>query len=69
VIERALARAEAVGEARVAEVVAQLAERVRAEVPGVAAEAGDGRVEIAGRGLGRRVAGEAGLRWIGGMLR
>jgi hypothetical protein len=67
-MERLQARADAAGEAGVARVVARAAEGL-AEVPGVTVEARDGRVEVSGRGLRRRLAGEAALRWIGGWLR
>ena len=63
-MERIEARGRVLAEARVPEVVARVAE-VAGAVPGVRAEAGDGRVVLVGHGLRRN----AGLRWIGGLLR
>ncbi|MES2442782.1 MAG: hypothetical protein V4574_08115 [Pseudomonadota bacterium] len=64
-----MARGRALVDAAAARAVRRVAERVRAEVPGVTAEPEDGRVVIRGRSLRRRLIAEAGLRWIGGLLK
>ena len=62
-------RMRAIGAERVADATGRIAEAVRAEVPGVSVEAGDGEVLLSARGLSRRMMTDARLRWIGGLLK
>lgn len=67
------ARLEARGVAIAAEArqraIVALAERVAAEVPGVAVEPQEDGVVLSGRGLARRLIDEPVLRWIGSLMR
>lgn len=62
-------RVERMAEAAAARAAGRLAERLRAELPGLRIEAGPGGVTIAGRDLARRAAAMPELRWIGGLMR
>jgi len=68
-MERLEARGRAIGERAAERAVERLAAEARAALPGLEIEAGDGRVTIAGRGLGRRWLADPALRWLGGLLR
>lgn len=63
--ERMMDRAARRAERRAKEAAMELAERVRAELPpGVEAEAIEGGVRLAARGLKRRYALDPALRWL-----
>lgn len=57
-------------ERRAREKAAELAAKMRAELPrGIAAEAVEEGVRLSGRGIARRFALDAGLRWLAGRVR
>lgn len=68
-MEELEARGRAAGERAVAQAVERLAVEARDALPGIAVEAGDGRVTLVGRGLGRRWLADPALRRLGGLLR
>jgi hypothetical protein len=49
--------------------IAALAERIEAELPGVAVAPREEGVVLSGRGLARRLIDEPVLRWIGSLVR
>lgn len=58
-----------IGQRRVALIAERLAERIAATLPGVSAEVEPGLVRLTARGLRRRWRTDAGLRWLGRVLR
>lgn len=63
--ERMTERAERAGRRKARAVSADLAARMRAELPGdIAAEAADEGVILSGRGIGARFALDPALRWL-----
>lgn len=63
------AKGAAIAAAAQARTIAQLAERARAALPGVSVAVVAGGLVLAARGLSRRLASDAQLRWIGSLWR
>lgn len=68
-MERLEALARERGERAAGEAAARLGEGVRSAFPELAVDVEPERVVLRGAGLGRRMLGEPGLRWLGGLLR
>lgn len=67
--DRAKAIANAAKDAAIARGVEEISAAISDHLPGVVVSAVEDGIELRGRGLIRRLAGDARLRWIGRLLR